>query len=97
MPLIHKQHADRLGDGGGVGGRCQPAGGGIDAENDQVVGVAVGTHEPAPVGRQGKVARVFPLARHYLDEGERAGRRVAREDRQTVGPAIGGVDETAVG
>ena len=97
LKLGYEGEADG-GRGGDVGvGAGEAAGGGIDAEGGDVIGILMSGEEPAAVGGEGEVARLGAAARDDLDDREAFDGRIEGEDGEIIGPAVGGVEEAAVG
>ena len=69
-----------------LAGGCQVAGRGIDAEDDHVIGVLVGSEQISPGRIEVEVARRFALRGRLPSGCQRAPLRIDREQRDAVVP-----------
>jgi len=93
----HKRHTGWHRHFDGLAGGGEAAGGGVDAEYDDGVGILVGGEEEVTGGIDGEHARGFSQCGLMLDEGELTSRVVDGEGRDAVIAAVGTVEEFAVG
>src|SRR6185437_12393115 len=94
--LRHKNHTHGGGDLDVNSGGREAAGLGVDAENDDVVGVLVGSQKPAAGWVDPEPAGSAALRAGVVDQSEPAGLPVDPEDGDAVGAAaVGDVEELA--
>src|SRR5260370_41013423 len=95
--LRNENDADRGGGFGEFEGRGQCAGGGIDVEDDDVVGLLISGEEKFAGGVDGEGARSFSHGWIFVSQFQSAFRGIDREGAYGVdASAVGGVEKFSV-